>query len=418
MKVLWFTNGPGVAMEYLTGKQDARSWFSCLNREIAKDFDLSVAFYYPKYSEPFCFQDTNFYPICKKNWKFEMVKKMLFNRFVDEEDLDNYLNIIEKVKPDLIHIHGTENPFGCIISHTKIPVVISMQGIPTAIELKYLAGLPSEYLKTGKTNFGIKDLMNGKRFKKGFRGMRLMAAREQKNLNHCRYIIGRTEWDRRVTSVLAPQSTYFGNDHRILDDIYYDSNWAYPDDTNGFVVHTTISNNYYKGFETLCHALTLLNENGIDVEWRVAGISENSLINKIVKKQLKKKYPHRGLVLLGSLDEQELVVKLKEAHIYVMTSHIENSPNNLCEAMILGMPCIATLAGGTGSMLTDKQEGILIQDGDPWVMAGAILELVKKWEEAVRYGENARKRALKRHDKNTIVTSLIETYQLIIEENK
>lgn len=414
MKILWFTNGPGVATEYLTGKQDARSWYSCLNREIVKDFDLSVAFYYPKYSEPFCFQDTKFYPICKKNWKFEMVKNMLFETFVDEEDLDNYLNIIEKVKPDLIHIHGTENPFGCIISHTKIPVVISMQGIPTAIELKYLAGLPSEYLKTGKTNFGIKDLMNGKRFKKGFRGMRLMAAREQKNLNHCRYIIGRTEWDRRVTSVLAPQSTYFGNDHRILDDIYYDSNWAYPDDTNGFVVHTTISNNYYKGFETICLALYHLRKIGFNVKIQVAGITEKDEIYLAVKKYLKYKFPTSNLMLLGKLNSEQIVKELNNAHIYLMASHIENNSNSLCEAMLVGMPCISSFVGGIGSLITDNYDGILVQNGDAYVLAGAIKELCLNKEKSLMLAQNAKKTAMERHNKENIVRNILNVYKQII----
>ena len=31
---------------------------------------------------------------------------------------------------------------------------------------------------------------------------------------------------------------------------------------------------------------------------------------------------------------------------------------------------------GIISLLKDKEEGLVIQDGDPWSMAGAILELV------------------------------------------
>ena len=101
-----------------------------------------------------------------------------------------------------------------------------------------------------------------------------------------------------------------------------------------------------------------------------------------------------------------------------MVSHIENSPNNLCEAMILGMPCLATSAGGTSSILKDKEEGIIIQDGDPWVMAGAILELYRNSKMALEYGEKARITALKRHDKETIVNNLIQTYEIIIKETK
>jgi glycosyltransferase involved in cell wall biosynthesis len=117
------------------------------------------------------------------------------------------------------------------------------------------------------------------------------------------------------------------------------------------------------------------------------------------------------------LNERELIEKLKEAHIYIMPSHIENSSNSLCEAMILGMPCIATYAGGTGSILKDGEEGILIQDGDPWAMAGAILELYRNKELSIKYGINARNRALKRHDKNKIVNDLLEIYKNISLSN-
>ena len=83
--------------------------------------------------------------------------------------------------------------------------------------------------------------------------------------------------------------------------------------------------------------------------------------------------------------------------------------------MMLGMPCIATYAGGTGSLLKDGEEGILIQDGDPWVMAGAIIELISDPEKAVNMGQKARERALLRHDKNKVVNDLLNIYSKVIE---
>jgi glycosyltransferase involved in cell wall biosynthesis len=106
------------------------------------------------------------------------------------------------------------------------------------------------------------------------------------------------------------------------------------------------------------------------------------------------------------------------AHIYVMPSHIENSPNNLCEAMILGMPCIATFAGGTGSILQDGVDGILVQDGDPWAMAGAIIELINSPERLVFYAKNARTKALKRHDISNTVNQYLTIYTKILEDWK
>ncbi len=58
-------------------------------------------------------------------------------------------------------------------------------------------------------------------------------------------------------------------------------------------------------------------------------------------------------------------------------------------------------------------EGILIQGGDPWIMAGAILELFTNRKSAVTYGQNARVRAIKRHDPGIIINNLVSIYNTI-----
>jgi glycosyltransferase involved in cell wall biosynthesis len=235
---------------------------------------------------------------------------------------------------------------------------------------------------------------------------------EKNNLKHCKYVIGRTDWDRRISRILAPESQYFHNDE-IIRDNFCDSKWI-PRSEKKLILHTTSGNSFYKGFETICLALYELNKLGIDCEWRVAGIDDTDLIAKVVKKKLQKKFPKKNLKLLGSLTEKPLIENLLEADIYVMASHIENSPNNLSEAMILGMPCIATFAGGTSSLLTDGHEGILVQDGDPWALAGSVLELKENLDRAVLLGSAARRRALERHDKDRIINDLLEIYRNIL----
>jgi glycosyltransferase involved in cell wall biosynthesis len=204
----------------------------------------------------------------------------------------------------------------------------------------------------------------------------------------------------------------------MLRDKFYTSKWNNNYESGKIILFTTSGNSYYKGFETLCHCLNILNDRGLSIEWRVAGISKDSLINKITKQHLGENYPKLGLMLLGSIEENNLIRNMQKSHLYIMPSHIENSPNNLCEAMIIGMPCVATFAGGTPSMLKDGEEGVLVQDGDPWVMAGAILEIINNSSIAEVYAKNARERALKRHDKATIILELIETYSKIIKNQQ
>lgn len=414
MKVLWFANTPGSGAEVIKSDGFGGGWIKSLDILIGENAELHLAFSFPKPLKPFVHRGVNYYPIVPKNWKSSWLKDRVSIKIKDEEELSIYLDIIKKVKPDLIHIHGTENSFGAIIGKTDIPVVVSIQGNITVCHHKFLSGFEMNFIREKEWRFSrIYDFPFYRSFKSNYLLFEKMKQREIKNLKNCKYILGRTNWDRRITMVLAPNSRYLHGDE-VLRDVFYENQWTQPKNEK-LTIHTTNGNSPYKGFETLCQALYLLNKSGLNVEWRVAGIKANDLIVKITKSKLGKEFPNKGLDLLGALNEKALAEKLLEANLYVMPSHIENSPNNLCEAMILGMPCIATFAGGTGSLLNDGQEGILIQDGDPWAMAGAILELAQNPEKAIQMGEKARERALLRHDKERITNNLIETYRKILK---
>jgi glycosyltransferase involved in cell wall biosynthesis len=421
MRVLWFANAPANATEYLPeyskGEILGGGWLKSIDKALRIKAELHIAFYYPKRNDSFKYLNTTYHPIGNKNWKLVALKEIFWQKFIDQQDLSKYLKIINSVKPDIIHIHGTENPFGCIIEKTDIPVVTSIQGDIIVIQHKYFSGIEHKYLNiTRPLSSGFKKILLGTNFRHNYRSFIKMKKREERNLLNSKYIIGRTDWNRRVTSIQAPGSHYFHGDE-ILRDSFYQTRWTPHEPKELIIIHTTTSNSYYKGLETLCQALYELNKLGIKVDWRVAGINENDLIVKIVRKKLKNKYPVYGLRFLGKLNEQQLVEILLEADIYVLPSHIENSPNGLCEAMLLGMPCIATFAGGTGSMLKDGEEGIMIQDGDPWALAGSILELYRDPVKAQKYGQNARQRALIRHDKETITNGLIDIYQKVLDLN-
>ncbi len=413
MKVLWFSNTPANADEYFNSElKGTGGWLKALDQALQKHVDLHIAFY-KESSSAFKYGETTYYPI-KSN---ESIYRRLINRYtgkiIDNEDLDKYLSIIENVKPNIIHIHGTESPFGCIIPHVDIPVVVSIQGIITVIYHKYLGGFEKRLLKINdREPYNLKSILLPKSFRYSYRHFKQMQIREERNLQNAKFIIGRTVWDKRTTRILAPNSNYYHGDE-ILRNSFYGSVWKLHNRTKT-IIHTTTGNNTYKGFETICLAAHQLSKQNVDFEWQVAGLNSNELIVKMTKKKLGKHYPKRRLIFLGSLNEVELVEALKCSDLYVMPSHIENGCNALSEAMILGMPCISSFSGGTGTTINDSVNGILIQSGDPWAMAGAVLELVNDKEGAVELGRNARKTALRRHNKGRIVKELTRTYENIV----
>jgi len=411
MKVLWFSNSPaaGSASEI----RGTGGWLASLDRCIQNSIDLHVVYTYPYRREPYRAGNTHYYPMYSGNILFEGIKRRFlpsYHHFLTEQ----YLGIIRVIKPDLIHIHGTENDFCTILDKTAVPVIVSIQGDPTVYAHKYNSGFHGKFLRLKTSPLSLAAVILGRdSFRKGYQRLKNYSAVEIKYLPYARYVIGRTDWDYRITRVLAPRSSYFVV-NEILRDSFYGKSWNMSPPIGKVIIHTTNSNNYYKGFETLCFSLSLLIKMGLDVEWRVAGISESSRIVDITRRYLGNNYPKRGLSLLGSLNEEELVRSMLSSHIYVMPSHIENSPNSLCEAMLLGMPCIATHAGGSASLLRDHIEGIVVQDGDPWAMAGAVIEYIHNWDKTLEFGKRARMSAQDRHDRKHIVEGLIETYNSVL----
>lgn len=417
MKVLWFTNTPANGAAFLNKETIGGGWLQGLNEEMEEKVDLHIAFLNPNGPRSFSYGKTNYYSIMPSRWKYRLVVKALLGKDLDWNDTNEYMRIISQVKPDLIHIFGTESGFINILGKSDILTLVSLQGILTSILNKYNSGFDDKILKrvvidNGFTikNFFPRSYYHAKKI------LQKNAKREYGLMPLIKFIDGRTEWDRLTCSILSPDAKYFHVD-RILRKEFYQHIWCMPSNPV-FRIHTTTSNNSYKGFETICEALYELNRQNLKVEWTIAGINSNDSAVKAAKIKLGKRYPEDGLVFLGKLSSLELVKVMLESNLYVMTSHIENSPNNLAEAMLMGLPCISSFAGGSGSYIQNGVDGILIQDGDPWVLAGAIKELFNDQKKAMLYSLNAREKAQIRHNRLHISKRLYEIYNELVSINK
>jgi glycosyltransferase involved in cell wall biosynthesis len=184
----------------------------------------------------------------------------------------------------------------------------------------------------------------------------------------------------------------------------------------GPVFLTTSSPSFCKGFEMVIEMARILTGNGLAFTWLVAGLKEGDALVKLVREDRKARdLGALNIHLLGTLGEEALAGHLLTADFYVQGSHIENSPNSLCETMLAGVPVIASYAGGTASLLRDGVHGVLVQDGDPYVLAGASQEAVADPERARSMAVEARRVASERHDPATIVMGMLERYGEIIE---
>jgi glycosyltransferase involved in cell wall biosynthesis len=343
--------------------------------------------------------------------------KKIYNSLTYREEnlnINNYtLQAVSDFKPDIIQIFGSENPFGLIIKNLNIPVIIHIQGYLLVWKVKWFTAI-SRWEQFRYESLKNLLIMQGSYHEYNIFMKR--AAREAIILKNCRYFMGRTDFDKKIISLLSPDSIYFHCEEFIRKD-FFERSWNFP--LGGLVKCVSILKaTSYKGIELLVETSLILKEySAFPVEFSICGVSEEEEIIAIIKKKYRKETDLSNVRFLGRLSSPELVDQLCSSNFYVHPSYIENSPNSVCEAMALGMPVISTNVGGINSMITDKTEGLLVQEGEPYSLAAAIVELINNYEAAKLLGINARARSLKRNDPEKIMTQLLNIYNTILSEN-
>jgi len=415
MKVLWFANTPCSAVGKLGMNLNSGGWLRSLEEELNKvsEIELAICFYTSQNLVPFKYNCTKFYPVLRRGRKSKIsrfIKRFLYSSD-DEHEITELIKVIKLFNPGLIHVHGTEENFGLVQYFTDIPVVISIQGNLNSITEKYFSGIP---YSIATSNESLLYKLACASIRHSFSQLKKYAERERKILINAKYIIGRTDWDRRITSVLSPNSIYFAG-NEILRSAFYGNIWNKSQFGDTIQIITVSKSSMYKGFEAIVSTAKILKENtNLKFVWKVIGLGEKSNIVKIVRKWKGVNFGNLNIQLLGAQSENVVIETLLGSDIYCQPSHIENSPNSLCEAMILGMPVIATFAGGTSSMLKDKKEGILVQGGDSYSLAGAIIELTCNFKMARELGDAANIRATQRHNTKSVKEEYLEIYKIII----
>lgn len=368
------------------------SWVDALMDEVIKSDKDTIALAVPVNSSSFQkkqIQELVLYglPNPDEHNLFRKVLKRLSNA-IENEKINLFVdNVLLDFKPDIIHIFGTENPFGLICKRINIPVVIHIQGYLLVWLKKWFVGISKWELVRFS---GIKNIVLMRGHLYDYFNFKKRANREAEILKNCRYYLGRTDFDKQVLEVLSPGSNYYHCEEAIRNE-FLKGSWDYPV-KDKIICVSILKGATYKGIDLIIEtAALILKKSTISVEFNICGVAENEAIVRLLKRKYKSDFKELGINFMGMLNTNELVNQLCHSNIYIHPSYIENSPNSVCEAMALGMPVIATNTGGVSSLITNKKEGILVQEGDPYSLAGAILQLAGHFSMAVLLGSNAKK---------------------------
>lgn len=393
MRILWFSVTPSLFNPHSNG-HNGGGWIASLERIVQEvpDVELGVAFNFSNSDFRYEKEGTIYYPITKGG-------------------IETYKHIIADFKPDLIQIFGSENEFGVICGETDIPVVIHIQGcLPPYHNALFPVGMsPIDFLTQKGLNWRYRYI--GLRSESAFRKN---AEREIKTIQRCHYFMGRTDWDKGLIDLFHPGATYFHCEEALRDSFLQGKErWSWQTGQKKIFV-SVISRPWYKGCDLILKTAQLLCRfTDLDFEWQVYGIPEMRFYEH--KYGIKAEQVH--VKIMGTASSEDLVKAICKASCYVHTSYIDNSPNSLCEAQILGAPVLATHVGGISSLIKDGESGILFPANDPYTLASLLKRIVQEKGLAETLGNEARKQALQRHNPEHIKQTLVQIYRRIINES-
>lgn len=405
MRVLWILNSPMPdALSVLTGKEEVSrttgSWVCALAEVLKGRDDVSLFTAAPS-------------RLVKRPTRIE---GRSVTHFLLPLSGNYWKEVRDEVRPDVVHIHGTEYSFfldfvnSCGSGH----VVVSLQGLICVYRDLYFGGIPEEKIKKC---ISFRDILRKDTLITQKDSLQRRGDTEIALLKRVGHVMGRTSWDRSVSLGINPGLNY----HYVgeaLREPFYSGKWRY-EDCIPHRIFISQGHNPLKGLHKFLEALPAVAERFPDISVHIAGpdVSRGRIVKAGFMRNGYGKYLHglihdlslQGMIsFIGESDARRIREELLQANLYLLPSIIENSPNSLCEAQMLGVPSIASSVGGIPDLVPDPSCGELYPFEDTDALSAKIVSV---FERSPRFDNSTmRSTASARHDRDRIINDLMDAY--------
>ena len=421
MRILWIVNMvlPKVAKELHLKTSVSGGWLTDYADKLAKREDISLATMTYAAVE----KDMDVEACGIRNFIFAGGGKRLLLDF--PQTLKDCEAVLQAFRPDIIHIHGTEYSMGHAMLQVNkkynVPVVLTIQGILTRISQEYYGGLHfaqlvrmgtlQEWIK-GKTTLIAKKMFDHN------------AKRERKVLRSVKYVTGRTTWDKAVMLSINPELSYYRFNYNLREEFYTAPKWA-AEEMNQHTIYMGASSYPLKGMHIVINALEIVKKKYPDVRLLVPGGSfkdgkplHPNGYERYILQQIHEKNLDEQVYFLGGKSAQEVTELLRQANVCVVPSAMEGASATICEAMMIGTPCVCTYRGGMTDLLHDGETGFYYDFPEYSVLAERITALFEDDDLCRKFSAGAMAEAELRHDRNKNFAQLIEIYNDVIQKEK
>ena len=336
--------------------------------------------------------------------------------------------ILEREKPDIVHIWGTEYLHSAEMTEAfdcPEKTVLSIQGLISICARHYLGDIPLAVAYS----WTIKDLLRFDNLKIQQINFGKRGVFEERAIKKAGYIIGRTDWDEAASNMINPRARYFHVNEAIRN-VFYEKEKLWT--VNKCERHSIlISQAGYplKGFHKVLEAVSLIRDECPDVKIYVAGkklrLSDDldSLIRKdgyeaYLKKMISRLKLWSNVEFTGVLSADDMAERMLRCHVFVSASSMENESNALSEAKLLGMPVIASVAGGTACRVQHGVDGFQYQYEESYMLAYYLVRVFSDDALASRLGQKASENASVINDRERNYNKLLDAYREIMNANR
>lgn len=369
----------------------AASWIANLSNELVKqrDMELHIVTHAPNipYSQKIIKNDIIFHVI---RYCFPFTKNKGFPSYLPlnvftwyKGFVDKALKIISDIKPDIVHAHGTEGAFALTACDSELCSIVSIQGIITEYNkispsLSYWLQIPIEkYAIEKSNNFGC-----------------------------------RTNWDKNFVKNVNKKATIFYMPEAI-DSMFFQHDWT-PSKSLSILFVGYLSKR--KGIEILLESISIVKKSFQTIILNVVGSGSKKYV-AYLKEFSRNLNIEDNIIWHGVQKPEEIAEHLSNNSVFVLPTFMDNSPNSLAEAMAVGIPCIASDAGGIPSMIGDNKNGVLFPSGDSITLAKKIVNLLSDQEFMTKISKHAKITAYNKFYKDIVVEQTIKVYEEIVSRN-
>lgn len=329
-----------------------------------------------------------------------------------------FAQILTDFEPDLVHIFGTEFPhaYACakVWNHPE-KTLVGIQGLCIACAQNYMADLPEEVINSRT----LRDVLRKDSLQDQLRKFYARAEREEKLLRLTSHITGRTQFDKTTTLRINPRASYhFMNE--TMRSSFYRGSWEL-EQCSRYEIFASQADYPLKGFHYLLLAMGEILQQQPNARITVAG---NSILGvdgimsrlkipaygKYLRRLITENHLQGRIRVLGRLNEEKMKEAYLSCHVFVCPSAVENSPNSVAEAQLLGTPVVASDAGGIPSIVENGESGLLFEKGNPHELAQAVLKLFDSDEQTRTLSAGERRAAALKYDGERNYRTLMAIY--------